>query len=128
MGAYNPASMIRRRNSEPETDLDFLRFVVWDRDLESARAIQCDDYQGPDAEEILRAVENWGEEGSKVIAIAVPKAESPEPNSGDPVLYQYEVELESGQSTGTTDFEVVVAGDCIAEVRGGDELLGVSGD
>ena len=109
---------------EGDMDLDFLRFIVWDRDLGAATNIQCSEYSGPSAKTLLAAVEAWESKyGADGTSYAAPIGTEAHAIPGAVAEFPYEIVMSGGAFKETFDFSVTISGDCVLEVTGGESLL-----
>lgn len=99
-------------------------FVV--RDLASASGYQCAEYDGPKPEELDGALSEW--EALSGEATAIQSFDGDPATSGTQTVVPMSVELSSNRAIESFSFEVMVEGDCVVALSGGEALLNPAED
>lgn len=130
-GAYCVSNAVRTQEEEPSSDAttgeavdpqilvaDFLRSIVVDREPQTAAAMQCDPYSGVTAQDLDAAIAEWAVANGPTTGYL---------NSLEPAdtatMFEAEIKLDGDLKIETFAFQVVVQGDCIESLEGGDGLV-----
>lgn len=127
---YCVSQVIRHEPEEEETGAEvdpqeqaarYLSAVFVVRDFEAASDYQCAEYEGPEPDELVGALDEW--EALFGDATAIQSFEGDPVPSGARTAVPMSVELSSTQAVEAFTFEVTVEGGCVAALSGGAALL-----